>query len=257
MGGFEVVPVPKESIDFLYDRLREAQEQFLTGKDGGLDGVSSALETVLLFLLSLEPVPGGPQLAPLGHLLTALRALRENKVPPLLTPRSRKGPPPASDEYNDMKGHAVFVLRRLIATGMPPPTARKAVAETLRKAGARPARKGFSAGGPSEITERTIRTWQEDIAADVGFRTTAAKGLAGRERVQLQEFLGSSPKSWQLLLWFNKPGNLDAFRQVEGWLAPFDEKLSQTSAVDLAAIRKDYLDRMGFVIARTLRVETT
>ncbi len=98
--GFEIELVPRECFDFLYDGLREAKRRFQTGEDAGRDSVRYALQTVLWFLLQLEPARKEGMLFPFTHLLNALGALDTNNVLPLLKPlkpRPRSGAPPASD----------------------------------------------------------------------------------------------------------------------------------------------------------------
>src|SRR5262249_39284553 len=136
-------------------------------------------------------------LTPLSRLLDALWALDNNNVLPLLRPTPGKGPPPADNCYNSMKGSAVFTVMRLIALGTTAPEARKAVANTLRKVGVKRLRTGAN-GGTRELTERTIRGWQEEVSADVGVRKWAARQCIGLEMEYFQEdVLGFTPTTAQ------------------------------------------------------------
>jgi hypothetical protein len=78
-----------------------------------------------------------------------------------------------------MKWVADFTVDRLVASGKSLPDARRIVGKKLTKCGVRPARKG-STEGSGEVTERTIKKWQEDIAAE-------PRGEAARERRMCEE----------------------------------------------------------------------
>jgi len=264
VGGLEVEPVSRELFDFLYEGLRNARRRFETEEDAGRGGVVQALETIILFLVIFEPVRAGGMLFPLISLCNALSALEDNNVLPLLKPKRRSAPSPSSDAYNALKGNAVFTVRRLIAMGMTPLQARKAVAHTLTEAGVRPARRG-AYGGTQSVTERTIRKWQEDINADVGFRTTAAQSLRAKETAHLLDFFSPFGLDQRLKLSASSFGfRLDAadwpdisvsfVRQAQ---AQIDAILRERAASDLVRIRQDYLDSMVKLVAATRAVETT
>jgi hypothetical protein len=174
----------------LYRGLTEAKQLFETGHTSGRKGAIHALESVLKFLEKSAVVRSHALHTPLARLFDDLMSLDDGKASGILTPsaRPRGGRSRASGFYDGLKALAVFTVRRLKATGMAPIEARKIVASELTKLRARPTRKG-SAGGTGQITERTLRGWQEEIAADVGCRSTAAQTLRDKEAAYLQEVI--------------------------------------------------------------------
>jgi hypothetical protein len=99
---------------------------------------------------------------PLLRLLSALLALDDNNVDPILRPSRIGGRAPDSGFRQALIGCAVAAVGRLRWTRMDRKVACKIVAETMRKAGVDPAR------GANALTERTVRHWCETDAADVG-----------------------------------------------------------------------------------------
>jgi hypothetical protein len=185
----EQIAALNAAFDFLYAGLREAKQRFETGDDAGRDKAIHALEVIIKFLSDwFEPVQAEVLQAPLARLFDDLMSLDDGKVSALLKPKLQSGRARASGAYDALKGIAVFTVRRLEATGLRPIDARKKLASTLNKLNVRPARKG-SAGGTGQISERTLREWQERIAADVGCHTTAAKTLRDAEEAHLQEVI--------------------------------------------------------------------
>jgi hypothetical protein len=181
-------PNVEEAFAFLYAELREANRRFQAGGDAGRDGAIHALETVLKFLHKFQPVLNEALHAPLARLFIDLMALDDGSVSPLLKPKRRSGGAPASGLYDAEKGIAVFTVRRLVAAGVKHAAACTMVANRLVKEGVRPARRG-SRGGSGQLGARTLRKWQEDIAADVGCHTIAAQTLREVEAGHLQEAL--------------------------------------------------------------------
>ena len=156
--------------------LERATLQFAENGDAGRSGVIAALETVLRFLQQYSVISSHGFIAPLARLHSDLLALDDGNVSALLAPKSRSGRARASGFYDGLKGLAVFTVEALTITSMSRIDARKAVARRLNELGISPARKG-SKHASGKITERTLRDWQEDIAADVGFRSTTAQTL--------------------------------------------------------------------------------
>jgi len=220
------------AFNYLYKGLVEAKQRFEAGRTEGREGVIHALETVIKFLSLFDPVNADALHAPLARLFDDLMSLDDGKAPGMLTPSARPGRSRASGFYDALKALAVFTVRRLEATDMRPNEARKVVASELTKLHVRPARKG-SAGGTCQITERTIRGWQEEIAADVGCHSTAAQTLRNMEAAHLQEVItdmghsGSTPD--KLLL----------------------------SRFPITDLRRAYIERLASYVARTRSGETT
>jgi hypothetical protein len=99
---------------------------------------------------------------PLLHLLSALLALDDNNVEPILRPSRVRGGAPDSGFRQALIGCAVAAVGRLRWTGMDRKTAYKVVAERMRKTGVARAR------GAKALTDRTVRYWCETNAADIG-----------------------------------------------------------------------------------------
>ena len=149
--------------------LREAQSEFAKGNH--LDGAYRALLAVSAFLSLFGPVKQEGLSTPLAALESALWALDEGVVEPILKPtrRARSGRARSSVLYQELKGAAVYVVHRLHRLGLEQKKARAIVAAELRSIGVKPDR------GSGEITARTIRWWCEEVAADVGRQGVAAR----------------------------------------------------------------------------------
>jgi hypothetical protein len=177
-------PQSEEAFSLLWEGLREAKRRFRTGQDTGRGGAIHALETVVKFLGLFDPVRREALHAPLARLFDDLMSLDDGKISAMLAPKKKSGRARASGFYDGMKGLAVFTVRRLAATGMTFPDARRMVAAALAEAGFRPARKG-SAEGAGEFRGRTLRKWQEDIGAN----ETATNALRLLETAHVTEVL--------------------------------------------------------------------
>jgi hypothetical protein len=224
------------SFDFLYSGLREAKRRFDAGDDFGRDGAIHALELVIKFLSLFQPVRAEFLHAPLARLFTDLMALNDGTCSAMLTPSSRSGRAPANSAYDAMKGMVVFTIRRLEATGMRLPEARKLVAAKLTKLKMRPARSGSKISS-GQVNERTLRGWQQQIAADVGCLTTAAQTLKEAEREHHNEVLTGMQLS-----------------TVPEGSTPDTLLLSR---FPIAEIRRAYIDRLASYVERTRSAETT
>ncbi|MGH7113855.1 MAG: hypothetical protein ACREE9_05095, partial [Stellaceae bacterium] len=93
--------------------------------------------------------------APLMGLASALLALDNNKVEPLVAPTGTRsgGRAPDSPARQALIGFAVGAVERLRWTGLPRPDAHKAVADALHRIGISPGR------GSARVTSRTVREW--------------------------------------------------------------------------------------------------
>jgi hypothetical protein len=183
-----------DAFNFLYHGLREAKSRFKNpvAGDAGRDGAIHALECVLKFFTVLHETGIYPLIvshgvhAPLVRLFDDLRSLGDGMVSALLAPVKGPGRARASGSYDALKGVVGFTVRRLTASGVSAPEARKKVASELAKQGIRPARKG-SKHGSGQFSERTLRKWQEDI----GLNKTTTDKLTQLEAAHLQEVLKS------------------------------------------------------------------
>jgi hypothetical protein len=232
----EQIQALHQAFDFLYSGLREAKRLFETNDDSGREGAIHSVEIVIKFLSLFKPVLAEALHAPLGRLHADLIALNDGTRPAMLRPIPRSGRAPASSAYDAFKGVSVFTVRRLEATGMDPTTARKTVAAQLVKLEIRPARRGSSRGS-GQISERTLRGWQEEIAADVGCHMTPCQTLREAERAQRDEVLA----------------RMGLYDLPEG-STPDTLLLSR---FPVAQIRQNYIDGLASYIERTRSSETT
>jgi len=159
-----------EAFNKLYAGLVKAKQQFETGGNGGREGAIHAIETVLMFLESSSIFRSHGLHAPLVFLLDSLMNLDDGVVQPILQPVRHSGRGRVSAVRESFKGVVAFTVDRLCATGLPVDEARKLVARTLQQAGLVAERGRYRA-----VTERTVRGWCEDVAADVGRKGQAAQ----------------------------------------------------------------------------------
>ena len=163
-----------KDLDALFASLREAKCRFDaqddTGRQGALHGLDAdfALPDALPDRACRKPAHAA------GLAVRRFGIADGGQVGPMVAPVKKRGGARANSFYNALKGIAVFITFRLEASDMTRRDARIAVAKELANMGVRPARKG-SREGSGEFSARTIGKWQEDINADVGFRTTAAQ----------------------------------------------------------------------------------
>jgi len=229
-------PAITQAFDLLFSGLRDAKRLFETGSDAGREGTIHAVEVVIKFLSVFDLVKSESLHAPLARLFTDLMALNDGVASTMLKPNAISGRARASGAYDALKGITVFTVRRLQATGMRPVDARKAVASTLDKLNVRPARKG-STGGTGQISQRTLRNWEERITADVGCHTTAAKTLHEAETEHTRQVVAGAGLS-------TLPADSTP-----------DELL--LSRIPIARFRRFYLDRLITYVTKTRSAETT
>jgi hypothetical protein len=155
-------------LAILFDQLRQAKRQHDEEADGGRAAarttVGSMWQFVMLFNAPLAELLHMPAL----NLQTALLALEDNNVVPMLKPVARHGRAPADQRFLTLQGHASGTVRRLKELGHDLVSSRKEVARVLVKLGVRPQR------GPNAITANTVRHWCDEVAVDVGRSGTAA-----------------------------------------------------------------------------------
>ena len=155
-------------LRFFFSDLRRASELFhqsdYAGRQGAIKALAAAWRLVALFK---QPFSENLFL-PILHLQDALRKLDEGTVAPMLKPARRRGRTTSTDARAALRGHAAGTVTRLKEAGISWEDARSLVAEALVKLGVRPER------GTGQITARTVRTWCEEVAADVGRRGAGA-----------------------------------------------------------------------------------
>ena len=157
----------------LYAGLVEAKRLFETGSYGGREGAIHAIESVLKFLELSTVVRFHGLHAPLVTLFDALMNLDDGVVRPILQRVPHSGRSRASAMRESIKGAVAFTVYRLRATGLPATSARRLVARTLKEVGLTAER-----GKHPAVTERTIRGWYEDVAADVSRKREATQTFA-------------------------------------------------------------------------------
>jgi hypothetical protein len=160
----------KNAFNKLYAGLVNAKQLFESGHNNGREGAILALESVLKFLETSTVVQLYALHAPLAVLFDALMNLDDGVVRPILQTVPRSGRGSASAMRESIKGVVAFTVHRLCTTGVPAADARKFVARTLKEVGLSAERGRYPA-----VTERTIRGWCEDVAADVSRRREAAQ----------------------------------------------------------------------------------
>ena len=157
-----------EGLRFFFSKLRLASGLFRQSKDDQRHAAIVALDAAWrLVALFKQPVPENLFL-PILHLQDALRKLDEGTVAPMLKPVRRRGRTASTDARAALRGHAAGTVKRLVEAGLPLEGARILVAEALNELGVRPER------GSGQIMARTVRTWCEEVAADIGRHGAAA-----------------------------------------------------------------------------------
>jgi hypothetical protein len=188
------VPRLNIALQYLWAELRQAQSEFTDGNQQ--DGVYVSLCAVIAFLSLFGPVRREGLFAPFAALESALWALDEGVVEPILKPprRAKTGRARSSVPYQELKGAAAYVVRRLGDFGHARSEALKVVAADLQRIGVKPDR------GSGKITSRTVRGWCEEVATDIGRHRTAAKAchrlLSHSANGVLDRMPPEEPRSW-------------------------------------------------------------
>jgi hypothetical protein len=149
------------ALSALFAKLRYALElyqQHQSDRAATLVSLTAAWQ----FLICFDPVSKEQLHLPLLNLSSALIALNDNNVAPILSPAPtpKGGRPPDSPDRLVLIGIAVGTVDRLLWTKMPIKEAYKVVAAELVKLGERSAR------GKRQITGRTIKEWRDRVNAD-------------------------------------------------------------------------------------------
>jgi len=145
-----------QTIATLFNQLRIARN-LPPGEAHGRSGATVALSAVWQFLMQFEPVLAERLHVPLMNLHSALLALNQNNVEPILRPTKRTGRARSSPRRNALIGIAVGAAQRLEWTGLSAADVNKAVAAKLAALGIKPTR------GNGVVTADTLRRWREQI----------------------------------------------------------------------------------------------
>ena len=159
-----------EALAYLFQELGRATELHQSGANAGREGLIHSVETAVKFFSLFAPVISSSLHAPLAVLFDALMNLDDGRILPVLKPAKKTGRSRASAMRGSLIGSAVFTVKRLTEAEMEHPAAHKAVASTLTASGIKPAR-----GRAKAITARTISGWCEEVRADVGRHSDAAR----------------------------------------------------------------------------------
>ena len=155
-----------EGLRFFFSKLRLASGLFHQSGEGRHAWIV-ALDAAWQFVALFKQPCAELLFRPILDLQAALRNLDEGGVPPMLKPVRRTGPAPSTDTHAALWGYTAGTVQRLVQSNISPHDARKRAAELLVKL-------GVQARGNKPITERTVRTWCEKVAEDVGRRGVAA-----------------------------------------------------------------------------------
>jgi hypothetical protein len=153
-----IAPADLEALNHalaaLFQELRSARS-LPPGETHGRLRAVVALGAAWRFLSRFEPVLTETLHVPLMNLHSALLALNENNVEPILKPTKRTGRATSSPRRYALIGIAVGAVQRLEWTGLSPLESDKAVATKLNAVGVKPAR------GKGNVTADTVRRWRE------------------------------------------------------------------------------------------------
>ena len=178
-----------KALATLFDELRLASS-LPPGEAQGRQGAVVALRAAWKFLMQFESVQAETLHVPLLSLSSALLALNENNIEPILKPTKRSGRAASSPRRYALIGIAVGAAERLGWVGLSPADANKAVATKLNNLGIKPTR------GKNGVTADTLRRWREQISVV-------------RPLLRSQSQLAPRAIGAQDIGWINAAGNAD------------------------------------------------
>jgi hypothetical protein len=151
-----------DALSVLFANLRFAKRLYQDPQSSDRLATLVSLDAAWQFLFWFDPVLKEGLHLPLSNLVSALIALNDNNVAPILspTPKPTGGRSPDSPDRLGLIGIAVGTVDRLLWTKMPSGEARRLVAAELVKLGIKPAR------GTRRIGARTIKEWCDRLSAD-------------------------------------------------------------------------------------------
>jgi hypothetical protein len=145
-----------QALAMLFGALRVARG-LPPGDTQGRKGAVRALIAAWKFLMRFEAALTEGLHIPLLNLSSALVALDDNNIEPILKPTKRTGRPASSPRRYAVIGIAVGAAQRLEWAGLAPAEANKVVATKVGKLGIEPAR------GKNSVTADTLRRWREQV----------------------------------------------------------------------------------------------
>jgi hypothetical protein len=150
-----------DALSALFTKLRFALS-FYQNRQSDRTATVVSLNAAWEFLLCFDPALNEQLCLPLLNLSSALMALNDNNVAPILSPAAAPngGRAFASPDRLVLIGIAVGTVARLLWTEMPVGKACEVVAAELVKLGIKSAR------GNRQITARTIKEWRDRVNAD-------------------------------------------------------------------------------------------
>jgi hypothetical protein len=175
-------------LHFLFDRLRQAREQFEREGDSGRRGARTALSAFWNFITLFEAPLAETLHIPILRLQSALWMLDQGGREPILKPVRLRGRAPSSPTYDSIRGHAVATVQLLLQTGLARGDAHRAVATELRQLGVRPER------GSGTVTATTVRNWCDQIPSQVDQDSTAALMYYSKLAPEEMEMFSAVPK---------------------------------------------------------------
>ena len=175
-------------LHFLFDRLRQAQEQFKHVGDNGRRGASTALRACWNFILLFRKPLEETLHVPILRLQSALTMLDQGLREPILEPVRRPGRAPSDPAYDSIRGHAVATVQLLLQTGLARGEAHQEVAKELSRLGVRPER------GSGTVTATTVRNWCDKIPSQVDPDSTAALMYHHKLAPEEMEVFSAVPK---------------------------------------------------------------
>src|SRR5262245_11330306 len=175
-------------LQFLFERLREAQEQFEREGDNGRLGARTALSACWNFILLFRKPLEETLHVPILRLHSALRMLDQGATEPILEPVRRPGRAPSDPAYDSIRGDAVATVQILLQTGLARGEAHEEVAKQLRQLGVEPER------GSGTVTATTVRNWCDKIPSQVDPDSTAALMYHRKLAPEEMEMFSAMPK---------------------------------------------------------------
>jgi hypothetical protein len=148
------------ALDFLFSRLRVAQEQFYQEGDNGRQGAFTALAASWMFITVFRTPFSEELYVPILRLQDALAMLDKNRIEPIFRPVRGSGRGPSSYTHACLKGYAAAAVK--LQQGLTRADAYLAVATQLSELGVRPGR------GSGVVTATTVRNWYYEVSSDVG-----------------------------------------------------------------------------------------
>jgi len=160
--GAEDLAIFNEVLAALFSDLRDASTLYRDKKISDRAATVIALGAAYRFLMCFRPALDEQLHLPLLNLSSALMALNDNYVAPLLRPTRTPigGRAPDPPKRQALIGLAVGTVGRLVWTGMPVREACKVVAAELVRLGIGLAR------GTGTIKDRTVKGWCDRVSAD-------------------------------------------------------------------------------------------